>query len=204
MPPQNKELVVATSNQGKVNELRNLLGGLSLSLYSLADFPDIHEIPETGHRFRENACIKAAGYALQTGITSLADDSGLEVLALDGRPGIHSARYVGSDIPFSIKMEKLLGELASTGDVERRARFVCSIAVADAAGRILADTEGICDGKIAQAPRGNAGFGYDPIFIPDGYEQTFGELSDTIKQTISHRFRAFDQIFPFLQHFTAL
>ncbi len=204
MPPQIKELVVATSNQGKILELKNLLDGLSLSLYNLTDFPDIHEIPETGHTFKENACLKAAGYALETGIPSLADDSGLEVLALDGRPGIHSARYAGSDAPFSKKMEKLLRELASTGDAERRARFVCSIAVADGGGRILTTAKGICDGKISFTPKGTGGFGYDPIFIPEGYEQTFGELSDTIKQSISHRFRAFGQIIPFLQHFKAI
>ena len=199
-----KKLLVATNNKGKLAELRTLLTGLPVELQSLSDLGTFDEVEETGSTFIENARLKASGYALQTGLPSIADDSGLEVAALDGRPGVLSARYGGEALGFGEKMQMLLAEIDKTGSENRSARFVCALAVADEAGNILYTTEGICNGKIASGPRGNSGFGYDPLFIPDGYEQTFGELSGGIKQQISHRRRAFEQIMPFLRDFIAV
>lgn len=195
------ELLIATNNQGKVNELRAFLDGAPLDLLCLADFANVAEVDETGSTFAENAKLKASGYAVQTGCLALADDSGLEVEALDGRPGVLSARYGGEGTSFAEKMALLLAEIGESADKMRRARFVCAIAVAGPGGEILSISEGICTGKIASAPRGSGGFGYDPLFIPDGFDQTFGELDEGIKQKISHRFRAFEEIIPFLRCF---
>lgn len=197
------KLLIATHNPGKVAELSDMLSALPLTLISLAHFPDIIPVEETGLTFAENSRLKALEYSRRTGFLALADDSGLEVAALDGRPGVLSARYGGDDVPFSAKIVKLLGELAGTEDTERRARFVCSISIAAAGGNIVFESEGICEGTIAAEPRGTGGFGYDPIFIPAGYDRTFGELSEWSKNKISHRARAFEQIIPFLRDLTA-
>ena len=204
MPNERSKLLVATGNKGKSTELKGLLADMPIDLLSLGDIGDFEEVEETGSTFAEHAALKARGYALQARIPTLADDSGLEVEALDNRPGVLSARYGGIDLGFDKKMLRLLDELEKTGEATRRARFVCSIAIADATGAIVHSAEGVCYGKIAQNPRGINGFGYDPLFIPDGFEQTFGELSDAVKQKISHRFRAFEQIIPFLRLFYAV
>jgi XTP/dITP diphosphohydrolase len=198
------KLLVATTNSGKLIELQGLLAGLSVNLVCLDELGRLKEVPETGATFEENAALKAAGYARQAGLLTLADDSGLEVKALRGRPGVHSARYGGKGISFADKMGLLLEELKNTGDPDRSARFVCAAVVAAPDGRILFAAEGICRGRIADRPRGKFGFGYDPIFVPEGYDQTFGELSVDIKQKISHRSRSFAQIIPFLRDFTAI
>ena len=203
MSNQFRKLLVATNNPGKLAELSDLLKVLPVALQSLGDIDQIIEVEESGVTFVENASLKASGYAIQTGLPAIADDSGLAVEALAGRPGVLSARYGGADTDFDKKMAKLLGELDKMGDAERNACFVCSIAVADPEGKILYTTEGICPGKIAAIPRGRQGFGYDPLFIPDGYDLTFGELSGEIKRKISHRARAFEQIIPFLRDFIA-
>ncbi|MEQ1604946.1 MAG: RdgB/HAM1 family non-canonical purine NTP pyrophosphatase [Pyrinomonadaceae bacterium] len=195
------KLLIATNNNGKITELRDLIADFPIELLSLADFPAAVEVDETGSTFAENARLKAAGYALQTSSFALADDSGLEVDALGGRPGVLSARYGGEGTSFAAKMSLLLAEMRSADTPDRRARFVCSIAIADAMGRILFAADGVCEGRIAQSPSGSGGFGYDPLFIPDGFDQTFGELDISTKQTISHRSRAFQQIIPFLRHF---
>lgn len=194
-----KKLLIATNNAGKVAELLSMIEDIPVEIVGLDSFADLTNIEETGDTFDENARLKAVGYARQTGLTALADDSGLEVDALDGRPGVLSARYGGVDTPFAEKINLLLGELAQTGDKERRARFVCSIAIAAQDGKILLSANGICNGRITQNPRGKQGFGYDPIFIPDGHEMTFGELSAPVKREISHRGKAFLQIMPFLR-----
>ena len=199
-----KKLLVATNNPGKLFELRELFDGLPVALQSLSNIDAFTEVEETGTTFVENACLKASGYAIQTGLPAIADDSGLEVAALGGRPGVLSARYGGPGISFAEKTTLLLAEIEETGGSNREARFVCSIAIADADGIILHTTEGICPGKIAAAPRGNGGFGYDPVFVPDGFDLTFGELSSAIKGEISHRSRAFEQIKPFLRDFIAI
>jgi len=198
-----KNLLVATNNPGKLAELKGLLDDLPVKLRLLSNLPSFTEIDETGETFAENARLKALGYALQSGLPAIADDSGLEVEALDRRPGVLSARYGGTGLGFDKKMEMLLDELDKTGGANRNARFVCSIAVADAAGNILHMAEGVCRGKIAVQPRGKLGFGYDPLFVPEGFSETFGELSGRIKSEISHRARAFEQIMPFLRDFIA-
>ena len=178
------ELLIATRNAGKVAELEKLLAGLPVSLRGLNDFSNVPEAEETGATFAENAQIKARFYAARTGLFALADDSGLEVEALGGAPGIFSARYAGDAASDRERREKLLRELDATGDAERRARFVCAIAIADAGGEIKHLAEGACEGKIARAAAGANGFGYDALFIPDNYAQTFGELPDELKRKI--------------------
>lgn len=198
------ELLIATKNIGKVKELENLLADSPVRLRSLNDFPNVPEAVETGATFAENARLKARFYAAQTGLLALADDSGLAVEALGGAPGIFSARYAGDDASNAERIEKLLSELKATGDENRRARFVCAIAIADARGEIKFLAEGICNGAIAKAATGKNGFGYDPIFIPDNFNRTFGELSDNVKREISHRALAIKKIIRYLRDFTAL
>ena len=181
------ELLVATNNAGKVRELARALEDLPLRLRLLRDFEEVSEPEETGETFADNAALKALYYSAHARVLTLSDDSGLVVDALGGAPGVRSARYMGPDATYSERMTRLLEELDATGDRERRARFVCVIAVAEPSTGELITFEGRCEGRIAREPRGAGGFGYDPIFIPDGHAQTFGELPDEIKQTISHR-----------------
>ena len=197
-----QRILIATNNAGKIVELCSMIAKLPLEVCGLADFPTVKDVAETGSTFAENARLKAVGYALQTGQISLADDSGLEIDALDRRPGVLSARYGGEATSFEDKMKMLLDELKNANSTDRSARFACAIAISDRKGRILFESEGICRGHIALSPIGTGGFGYDPIFVPDGYEQTFGELSAAIKQNISHRARAFSEIIPFLGQFS--
>ena len=204
MTDRNRSIVLATGNSGKIRELRELFGGLGLELRSLRDFAPVEDVEETGSTFAENAQIKASGFARQTGHTSLADDSGLEIEALGNEPGVRSARFAGTDTGYDLKIPKLLAMLDETNDRERRARFVCVMAVSDSSGRIVHAAEGVCRGTIAPAPRGRNGFGYDPIFVPDGFDQTFGELGDVIKRQISHRARAAELIIRYLLHFTGV
>lgn len=181
--------------------MAGLLSGLPVRLLALRDIGDVIEVEETGATFEENAILKARGYAMQSGMWALADDSGLEIEALGNRPGVLSARYGGEDTGFDKKMEMLLAELAATGDQNRRARFVSAIAISDERGEMKCIAIGTVEGHIAQSPRGSNGFGYDPIFVPNGFEQTFGELSDDIKGQISHRSRASAKIIRFLSGF---
>jgi XTP/dITP diphosphohydrolase len=187
---EHNELLVATNNAGKVRELSQLLSDFPLSLRLLGEFSDIVEAEETGETFAENASIKALHYSAHTRLLTLSDDSGLVVDALGGAPGVRSARYAGREATYAERMSKLLGELDATGDAERRARFVCVIAVADPSASTLHTFEGACEGRIARAPRGTGGFGYDPLFIPDGHDRTFGELPAEVKHSLSHRARA--------------
>lgn len=198
------QLLVATGNPGKIRELEELLADLPVALKGLKDFQNIAEVEETGQTFADNAALKARSYALQTGLWALSDDSGLEVEALDGRPGVLSARYGGENATDQEKIDKLLQELNTRADESRRARFVCAMAIANERGEVKFLTEGVCRGKIAAQPRGRHGFGYDPIFVPDRYEKTFGELSSTVKREISHRARAIKEIIRFLRDFTAI
>lgn len=198
------ELLIATTNQGKVREIEDLFRGTAFRFSSLVDFPFVSEIPETGSTFEENAVLKARGYALQTGLMSLADDSGLEIAALENALGVLSARYGGGETGFDQKMSLLLREMGLADDNRRDARFICSMALANADGEILIAAEGICEGTIADRPRGNGGFGYDPMFIPTGHNQTFGELQDAVKREISHRARASAKIMRYLLGFIAV
>lgn len=202
MSRQVKQLLVATGNAGKLAEFRNLLGGDGFEIVGLDSFANITEVEENGTTFAENSRLKAISYASQTGMIAIADDSGLEIEALGGRPGVHSARYLG-DVTFDLRMESILSDLAAKG-VERNARFVCCISIADPSGKIVAQEDGICEGVIAYEKRGNNGFGYDPIFIPNGFENTFGELNDAIKNKISHRSVAISKIIPKIRGFIEL
>ena len=180
-------LLIATSNAGKLRELRTLLAELPLELLSLRDFPKIESVAETGSTFAENASLKASGYARQAKVLTLADDSGLVVDALNGRPGIYSARYVNPEASYSKRIESLLVELEGVADPERTARFVCAMTVASDGGQILFATEKNCEGRISEEARGTGGFGYDPIFVPNGSDETFAELSEETKNRVSHR-----------------
>lgn len=197
-------ITIATFNSGKAAEYRTMLKDVNARIRTLDEYSAISEVPETAPSFAGNAAIKACGYAVATGTVTLADDSGLEVAALGGRPGVLSARYGGGDLSFAEKMQMILREMASATSMDRRARFVCEIAMADPTGKILLTARGICNGTIAPEPRGTGGFGYDPVFIPDGYDATFGELAEVVKHQISHRARAFAQIIPYLRDYTAV
>ena len=197
-----KQLLIATGNAGKLSEYRRLLADSSIEVIGLHEFENIAEVEESGASFDENARLKAIGYARQTGKFALADDSGLEVASLDGRPGAHSARYLG-EVTFEYRMDNIISELSSN-NLARDARFVCSIAIADHDGNICEQVEGICIGEISKARRGSNGFGYDPIFIPNGCDQTFGELCDDVKNEISHRSIALNKIIPKIRGILAL
>lgn len=185
------ELLIATRNRGKLREAQQLLSDLPIFPRHLEEFPETGEVEETGATFAENATLKAQAYAWQTKLWTLADDSGLEVDALNGAPGIYSARYAGEGATDAQRIARLLEELQRVDASTRRARFVCAIAIADTNGNVINVSEGTCEGHIAHQPQGNGGFGYDPIFIPEGYVESFGQLPAEIKAQISHRARAF-------------
>ena len=185
-----KSLLLGTRNPGKLREIESILGDVSCALRSLREFANVELAEENGDTYSENAIAKAKFYAAATGLTALADDSGLEVDALGNAPGVLSARYAGKNASDADRRERLLSELAKTSGEDRRARFVAVVTIASADGTVLHVSEGICEGWIALTARGTSGFGYDPLFIPDGYDQTFAELPDEIKNRISHRARA--------------
>ncbi|MBE6391149.1 MAG: RdgB/HAM1 family non-canonical purine NTP pyrophosphatase [Lentisphaerae bacterium] len=191
-------IVAATANLHKVEEYKKLLGDMDVEIKSLADFPNFPEVEENGSSFKENAAIKAKAASKYCEAAAFADDSGLEVEALDGRPGIYSSRYAANDAE---RITKLLGELE--GKTNRRARFVCAIAIAFN-GEVLETFEGTVEGTITLAPRGDGGFGYDPVFQPDGFDQTFGELPAEVKNSISHRARAFANAVEFVENELAM
>ena len=183
------ELLVATRNRHKTREIQHILGP-EFIVRDLAD-AEVPEIRETGTSFEENAKLKALAASRQLPALVIADDSGLEVDALGGAPGIYSARYAGANATSRDKIDKLLRELARVRatDNGRRARFRCVVALARN-GDLLGIFEGTVEGRITDTARGDSGFGYDPIFVPDGFEQTFGELPPDVKNTISHRAKA--------------
>jgi XTP/dITP diphosphohydrolase len=199
MTTDKKQILIATRNGGKISELEKLLEDLPFKLRSLSEFSDVADVEETGATFAENAILKAREYAKQANLWALADDSGLEVATMSGAPGVLSARYAGENADDAEKINKLLKELGEKD--ERSARFVCAMALADETGEIKFLAEGICNGKIALNASGTNGFGYDPIFIPEGFSQSFGELSSDVKQKISHRARAITKIIQFLRDF---
>jgi XTP/dITP diphosphohydrolase len=196
-------LLLGTRNPGKVREIESILAAAGWSLCSLQEFPHVDAALEDGVTYAQNAIGKARFYALSTGLSALADDSGLEVEALGGSPGVFSARYAGENASDAARRALLLSELAKTNDSVRRARFVSAVAIARPDGEILHLCEGICEGTLTLGPRGTGGFGYDPLFVPDGYDKTFAELPDTVKNQISHRARALMQTREFLKSITA-
>jgi XTP/dITP diphosphohydrolase len=189
MKNQPETIVLATSNENKFVEIRQILKNLPVNVLSLKDFPEIPFIPETGNTFMENAQIKAIAVFKKTGLLAVADDSGLEVDALNGEPGIFSSRFAGRERDYEANNKKLITLMKKIPSQSRGAQFRCVVAII---GRNIEEiTEGIIRGKITIKPRGTKGFGYDPLFIPNGYKQTFAELGEKIKNQISHRAIAF-------------
>jgi XTP/dITP diphosphohydrolase len=184
------ELVVATRNRHKTREIQHILGP-EFMVRDLGAHPEVSEIRESGTSFEENAKLKALAASRQLLALVIADDSGLAVDALGGAPGIYSARYAGANATERDKIDKLLRELerVRATDDRRRARFRCVVALARNSD-LLGTFEGTVEGRITDTARGSSGFGYDPIFIPEGFEQTFGELPTDVKNTISHRAKA--------------
>jgi XTP/dITP diphosphohydrolase len=187
-------LVMASRNPGKIREFEAILKGSDVKFLSLADFPQLPEIPEEGATFAENAATKAREVARLTGYPALADDSGLAVDALNGAPGVFSARYAADRTSPAAPTDpdnwrKLLDEMAQVPPGSRGARFVCEIAVAAPDGRLWR-AHGECRGEIAAESRGNQGFGYDPVFFVPSYQATMAELGPEVKNRISHRARA--------------
>jgi XTP/dITP diphosphohydrolase len=193
-------ILVATRNAGKLREYERLLADVpGLVLETMASLSQPIEVAEDQDTFHGNALAKATEIAALAGIPCLADDSGLEVDALGGQPGVRSARYSGEDATDAQNNEKLLRQLADVPAEKRTARFRCAIAVVDADGQALAATEGTCEGRIGQEPRGTHGFGYDPLFVPDGYTKTMAELGLETKNQISHRAKAAAKLVPLLR-----
>lgn len=188
-------LLIATTNPGKVREYRALLDGLNVELVGLQDVGISTDVEETGATYEANAVLKARAYAEMSGLPTLADDSGLEVDALNGRPGVHSARYA-PDSP--TRIQKLLTEMNGVPDNQRQARFQCVIALAWPDGR-LDITRGTCEGVIAHEARGNNGFGFDPVFYLPEHNATMAEMPENFKNTISHRARAAQLLKPILE-----
>ena len=190
-------MLIATTNDGKVREIRQALAGLKVRLTTLADHPDIPEPDETGRTFAENARLKADYYARSLGVQTVAEDSGLEIDALDGRPGVQSARYPGATYPD--KFANLYRELADRPQ-PWSARYVCALALVDAPASadgespLLYATEATVEGEISPRPIGNKGFGYDPIFLYPRYGTTLGNVSDEKKLAVSHRGKAFARL----------
>lgn len=188
-----RKLLVATKNRGKTKEIKELIGDFFDDVLTLSDFNENINIIEDGKTFEENALKKAKTIYSLYKLPTLADDSGLEVDALDGRPGVYSARYAGENATDEEKIKKLLEELKNIPEEKRGAQFVCVLTFIDENGRVY-QTKGICRGKIGFEPKGVNGFGYDPIFIPEGYNATFAELESKEKNKISHRAKAFEKL----------
>ncbi len=186
------KLVVATHNEGKVRELAELFAPLGIECVSAGSL-GLPEPDETGESFAANAKLKAEAAALASGMLAVADDSGLEVAALDGAPGIHAARWGGPGKDFNLAMRRVQNELAASGTKDRRANFTCALALA-APGLPTRTFEGKVFGTLVWPPRGTRGFGYDPIFVPEGHAQTFGEMDPQMKNALSHRMRAFEKL----------
>jgi XTP/dITP diphosphohydrolase len=190
-------LLIATTNPGKIREIQGILNWIPIELKTLADFPGIPEPEETGETFAENARIKALYYSAETGLPAVADDSGIEIEALGSAPGVHSARWHGSDYP--TKFAAIYRELAERGLETSAARFVAQIALAHDEA-ILFEATGIIQGEIAPEPKGTHGFGYDPIFFYPPYDCTLAEVDGARKAAVSHRGKAFRQLRNWLEH----
>lgn len=188
--PPGRTIVVGSFNPRKAAEMAGLLKDFPLAVRPLTDFPNVQPVPETGNTFAENAREKALGLAEQLASADIlgvvADDSGIEVDALGGRPGVLSARYVSKTATDPERVQRLLEELGDRPAEQRTARFRCVVALANRE-KIWIQTEGTVEGRIGQAPAGTFGFGYDPVFIPQGYERTFAGLGPEVKHKISHR-----------------
>ena len=193
-----RKLIVATGNTHKTQEIRSMLGK-DYDISDLSAYPYLPKVEETGTTFLANATLKAVEISEQISGLIIADDSGLEVDALDGAPGVYSSRYAGEDGNDDANNTKLLKELQ--GSNERSARFRCVIVLAEA-GKILAHFDGAVEGNIIHQAQGNGGFGYDPLFVPEGFEQSFAELGEEVKNGLSHRARAMEKTIAWLEQST--
>ena len=189
-------LVLGTHNQKKRLELEKLLAPYGFDLKTLADFPDALEVEETGQTFAENATLKATQQAQHLQAWVLGEDSGLAVDALDGRPGIYSARFAGPNATDPLNNQHLLEALADIPDQRRTAHYVCHVTLADPLGNVRGNWESTCAGRIRREQVGSGGFGYDPLFEIVEYHRTFGELGSEVKAVLSHRARAMRQMIP--------
>ena len=191
-------ILVATTNPSKLRETLAILEGLPVELRTLADYDGLQIAEESGRSFAENARQKGLHYAHATGLLTLAEDSGFEIDALDGAPGVYSARFGGEEATYPARFEEIFRRLRERGQPQSPARFVCAIALA-AGGRILFETQGVVEGFVAPEPRGQQGFGYDPIFFYPPYGRTFGEVSAEEKSAVSHRGSAMRALRLFLE-----
>ena len=192
-----RRVVLATRNKHKVEELRRILAPYDISLVSLTDFPDVPDVAETGESFAENATLKAKAVAEATGLTAVADDSGLEVDALNGMPGIFSARWAGKHGDDVANLDLLLAQLSDVPDERRGAAFACAAVAAAPNGRVVVVEERL-RGALIRERRGVNGFGYDPVFVPQGERRTTAEMSADDKDAISHRGQAFRALAPLI------
>ena len=192
------KIILATQNQGKIRELQELLVDKGIEVLSLLDVPEWEDVEENGETFADNAALKARAAVKRTGLIALADDSGLEVDALGGAPGVYSARYAGEPKDDQRNNDKLLHQLETTSDDKRTARFRCALVMATPSGKEYL-TEGAVEGQIIRQRRGQEGFGYDPIFYLPEYSRTMAELTMTEKNKLSHRAQAFRKVIPILQ-----
>ncbi len=195
------KLLAATGNTGKVREISEILEGLPIEIVGLKNFKDIKAAAETGMSFLANARIKAKAYYQQTGLITLAEDSGLQVDYLGGQPGCLSARFAGDDATDAENVSKLLRLMRAARGDQRMARFVCVVVITD--GKRIWIATGKCNGRIATRPLGRSGFGYDPVFIPEGYNTTFARLGGATKNKISHRAQAFQKVRRILERLLA-
>ncbi len=193
--PVGSTLLLATTNPGKLREIEAILAGTPVALVTLREYPGIPEPEETGTTFGDNARLKALYYAAATGLASVADDSGLEIQALDNAPGVHSARWYGTD--YAVKFRKIHELLAERGVSGSAARFVCRVAIA-LDGVVLFEAEGVINGELTDRPRGDKGFGYDPIFYYPPLGRTLAELEQAEKSAVSHRGHAFAKVREYL------
>ena len=194
-------LLVATTNTGKLREIRSLLGGSAVELITLRDLDPIEEPEETGATFEDNARLKALYYAARSGLTTVAEDSGLVVDGLDGEPGVRSARFLRSDASYPERFAEIFRRLAGPPAKNRAARFVCALAVVEG-GAIVFEARGTVEGEIAQHARGTHGFGYDPIFYYPPYGATLADVAEDAKPAVAHRGQAFRALAEWLQRFS--
>jgi XTP/dITP diphosphohydrolase len=195
-------IILATNNKNKVREINAILTSFGIAVESAASAGGIPEVEENGTTFAENALVKAGAAASHLGLPALADDSGLEIPALGGRPGVYSARYAGPGCTYADNNRKLLDEMAGLEGEKRGGRFVCAAALAFADGQEYV-VEGELPGTVTTETRGSGGFGYDPIFVPNGYDRTLAEMSADEKNEISHRRRAFEKMAVVIRNLSA-
>jgi XTP/dITP diphosphohydrolase len=202
--PSPPVLVLGTRNRKKAKELVELLAPIGLTINTLADFPNSLEVEETGSSFAANATLKAVTQAKHLGAWVLGEDSGIVVDALQGAPGVYSARYAGPQASDEANNRRLLAELGDTPVERRTAHYRCHVVLSDPRGQPRAESAGVCRGRIRLEPAGKAGFGYDPLFEVIEYHRTFGELGEAVKAVLSHRARAVEQLRPRLMELVDL